>query len=101
MKKITILISMLLMALCWAYGQNHVPGYMPHTKRGELPPAWIKNKVTDAQYDSLAMLSKYYWVNYDYFKQRNLTKERISTYVRELEADKATEGCPQLLRFLS
>ena len=51
MKKITILISMLLMALCWAYGQNHVPGYMPHTKRGELPPAWIKNKVTDAQYD--------------------------------------------------
>lgn len=57
MKRITILISMLLMALCWAYGQNHVPGYMPHTKRGELPPAWIKNKVTDAQYDSLAMLS--------------------------------------------
>ena len=96
MKKITILISMLLMALCWAYGQNHVPGYMPHTKRGELPPAWIKNKVTDAQYDSLAMLSKYYWVNYDYFKQRNLTKERISTYVSGIKRLLSEENLKQI-----
>lgn len=96
MKRITMMMGMLLMAVCWAYGQNIIRKYAPHTKRGELPPAWIKNKVTDAQYDSLAMLSKYYWVNYDYFKQRDLTKERISIYVSGIKRLLSEENLKQI-----
>lgn len=32
-------------------------------KRGALPPVWLKNKLTDGQYDSLAMLAKHYAVD--------------------------------------
>lgn len=82
MKRKLFMMAMLLMVAGLTYGQNIIRDYAPHTKRGELPPAWIKNKVTPAQYDSLARVSKYYWVNYDYFKRRDLTKDDIRDYVR-------------------
>ena len=72
---------MLLVVSCLAFSQNIIKDYAPHTKRGELPPAWLRNKVTESQYDSLATLSKHYAVNYNYFKRRNLTKEDIQRYV--------------------
>lgn len=40
------MMAMLLMVAGLTYGQNIIRDYAPHTKRGELPPAWIKNKVT-------------------------------------------------------
>ena len=49
-------------------------------KRGALPPVWLKNKLTDGQYDSLAMLAKHYAVDYSFFKQRNLDEKRIQKY---------------------
>ena len=49
-------------------------------KRGALPPVWLKNKLTDGQYDSLAMLAKHYAVDYSFFKQRKLDEKRIQKY---------------------
>ncbi len=86
MKTRIFMTALLLLAVSFAFGQNMVKDYAPHTKRGELPPVWLKNKVTEAQYDSLARLSKYYAVNYDYFKLRNLTKDDIRFYVKRTEA---------------
>ena len=63
MKRKLFMMAMLLMVAGLTYGQNIIRDYAPHTKRGELPPAWIKNKVTPAQYDSLARVSKYYCAN--------------------------------------
>lgn len=48
--------------------------------RGALPPVWLKNKLTDGQYDSLALLAKHYTVDYSFFKQRNLDEKRIQKY---------------------
>lgn len=85
MKTKILMTIVLSLAVGFAFGQNEVKDYAPHTKRGELPPVWLKNKVTEAQYDSLAQLSKYYAVNYDYFKRRNLTKDAIRLYVKRTE----------------
>lgn len=80
-----MMLCMLLVTACMAYGQNIIDDYAPHSKRGELPPAWLKNKVTQSQYDSLALLSKYYAVNYDFFKRRTLTKADINLYVSRIK----------------
>lgn len=74
-------MAFLLLAVYAAYGQNLITDYAPHTEIGQQPPLWLKNKVTPSQYDSLATFSKYFSVNYDYFKQRNLTQSDIHAFV--------------------
>lgn len=53
MKK--VFLSLLCFLSMFAYAQNdnsfHVSGN--YNKKGELPPAWLKNKVSAAQYDPL------------------------------------------------
>lgn len=96
MKTKILLTIVSLMLVSFAFGQNIIKDYAPHTKLGELPPAWLKNKVTDAQYDSLARFSKYYAVNYDYFKQRHLTKDDIRSYVKRTEVALTEKALKQL-----
>jgi len=63
--------GILLMVACLAFGQTpKVLVYNPYTKKGDLPPEWLKNKVTQQQYDSLARLSQHYAVSYAQFKQK-------------------------------
>lgn len=81
MKQRFFSVCMAVMMACTAFGQNIIKDYAQLTKQGEMPPAWLKNKLTQAQYDSLVPLSKYYAVSYNHFKQRNLSRQQIQRYV--------------------
>lgn len=48
---------------------------------GETPPAWLKNKVNEAQYDTLVMMSKRFGMNYYFLKKRNLTPQDVRRYM--------------------
>lgn len=89
-------MCMTIMMACTAFGQNDVRDLAPLTKRGEMPPAWLRNKLTQAQYDSVARLSKYYAVNYNHFKQRNLTQQDIQRYVKIMGRDLDAETLKRL-----
>lgn len=81
-----LMTGILLMVACLAFGQTpKVLVYNPYTKKGDLPPEWLKNKVTQQQYDSLARLSQHYAVSYDHFKARGLTQDDIRRYVKRTE----------------
>lgn len=54
--------------------------------KGEKPPTWLKNKVSEAQYDSIAELAKYYGMNYTCFKCRNLTPKDIRSYMNSVKS---------------
>ena len=42
-----LMTGILLMVACLAFGQTpKVLVYNPYTKKGDLPPEWLKNKVT-------------------------------------------------------
>lgn len=82
MKTRILAMSVLLFVAGMVSGQNIMEVYAPHSKRGDLPPEWLKNKVTPAQYDSLAVFSKYFSVDYDYFKRRDLSRKDIDAFMR-------------------
>ena len=63
------------------HGQNLITDYALHTTVGQEPPLCLKNKVTPVQSDSLVAFSKLFAVNYNYFKQRNLTQKDIQVFV--------------------
>ncbi len=63
------------------FAQSTVNTASTKPKLGDKPPLWVKNKVNEAQYDSLATFAKYYIVDYDYFKRRDLTRKDIAFFV--------------------
>lgn len=77
----SVLMTFLFVMVNAIHGQNLITDYAPHTKVGQEPPLWLKNKVTPVQYDSLVAFSKFFAVNYNYFKQRNLTQKDIQVFV--------------------
>ena len=44
-----------------------------YNAKGQLPPAWVKNKVTPEQYDSLALLNMLATVDYSWLKGYDVT----------------------------
>lgn len=62
---------------------------------GETPPTWLKNKVNEAQYDSLVQMSKRFGMNYNYLKKRNLSPIEVRKYMdgakRMLSHEKETK----------
>ncbi len=52
--------------------------------RGNMPPAWLRNKVTTEQYDTLTMLNMIASVNYDLFKGYNTDKRDIDTIMAQV-----------------
>lgn len=81
-----IICSMLLTLSCISYAQHTT--YIPSThsdrnttKRGELPPVWILNKVTPEQYDTLAILNRLTDVDYSPLKSKYFGKKQITGFM--------------------
>ena len=52
--------------------------------RGNMPPAWLRNKVTTEQYDTLTMLNMIASVNYDLLKGYNTDKRDIDAIMAQV-----------------
>lgn len=76
MKK--LFLTLLIFLCCGAYGQT--PGN--YNKKGNLPPAWLKNKVNEKQYATLVKFNKLYDVDYTAYKGYNLSKDFIDRQIQ-------------------
>lgn len=52
--------------------------------RGNMPPAWLHNKVTAEQYDTLALLNMIASVNYDLLKGHNTDKYTVDAVMQQV-----------------
>lgn len=100
-----ILFLMLLLSANFSYAQTQQTAAKPllqgkflfsgkgnsvpkgdYNPKGELPPAWLKNKVSEAQYDSLAALNKLCMVDYSAFKGVNISATDIADIMTKVKS---------------
>lgn len=78
MKRSFLFAVITVLSVCAHAQRNVQPGFTP---RGEKPPVWLKNKVTQEQYDTLSMLNMRYDVCYDFFKRYGLSTQKVQRYM--------------------
>ena len=84
MKKITLISALFL---CMSLQMQASPEQLvtpTQAKKGELPPAWVKNKVSYEQYAQLVEANKQRGIDYTLLKGNNLSKGFVASFVKNV-----------------
>ena len=91
MKKITFIFSLFLcMSLQMQASPVQTVTNPTHAKKGELPPAWVKNKVSYEQYAQLVEANKQRGIDYSALKGNGVSDKFIETFVKTVTTTNST-----------
>lgn len=91
MKKITLISALFLcMSLQMQASPVQTVTNPTQAKKGELPPAWVKNKVSYEQYAQLVEANKQRGIDYSALKGNGVSDKFIETFVKTVTTTNST-----------